>query len=324
MPVVIISSGMKEDIVDLASKLAILAGYKVLRLSKPYSAGKLRNMLKRAVSAGCLPEGQKPEHCPVMSAPDYESAFTGGLFVPYFQPQICLHTEQVSGVEVLARLQRVDGRTIGPSAFVHHIESDAYGVEFALYMLEKALPVVRFLERTYRWRGKLSINIPQAALENRSFARELTDRLVLFDFPPSRLICELTERRSALALRQALGNTGNLLMRGIEFSIDDFGTGHSSIERLTSGVFNELKVDRSFVRDLVGSPIGSEITRAIVRACSDHEIRTVAEGVENPAMLAAVIDAGFTHVQGYAICPPVPGGKLIAWMDRKNKATRKL
>lgn len=117
-------------------------------------------------------------------------------------------------------------------------------------------------------------------------------------------------------LPRTLSNLTRLSLRKCGLSIDDFGTGHSSLAQLRDLPFGELKIDRSFVHDGASDPVRRTIVSASARMAQELQMMCVAEGVETPADWAFAREAGCTHAQGWAIARPMPAMSIPAWLER--------
>jgi EAL domain-containing protein (putative c-di-GMP-specific phosphodiesterase class I) len=109
-------------------------------------------------------------------------------------------------------------------------------------------------------------------------------------------------------------------MIGVKLSIDDFGTGHSSLKHLKSFPIDKLKIDRTFVRDVPEDSDDVAITAAVIDLARNMEITSIAEGVERPEQLAFLKARGCDEMQGFAICPALPAAELAAWLARPAEA----
>jgi len=319
-PSLIISSGMELQVLNLVRRVAALMELHCAAvIRKPFTRDQFRQALL-GISSSISSGAQKPR-IQTVSPERLAQAISAGEIEPWFQPQVCLQSGRVVGIEALARWQHPRWGTLSPSFFLEAAESDELAGRFTLFMLEAALKVVSKLAGTVHYDGRLSLNIAALALGQAGFADELTRQLSRHDFPAHRLVCELTEHSAFRAESESLACMARLLMRGVSLSIDDFGTGYSNLGQLKSEAFSELKLDRAFVRDLMASQLSWRMTEGIVVSSREVGLRVVVEGVEDQAMLHAVLALGCTEAQGFYLSPPLPPSQLAVWLKRHRRYT---
>lgn len=244
---------------------------------------------------------QKHEMCAALQARE---------IIPYFQPKYCLKSERVVGVEVLARWQHPEKGLFFPGYFLPMINE--YGLHQALFdcVLEQAMNVQTMLLRM----GHplvFSYNIEAPQLHVEGFAAALLKTLIAGGVPLSKVTLEVTEGQMLDLHMTSISNIFELISRGVTLSLDDFGTGFSSIQRLAQLPFKQIKLDSAFVAGAFDSKSRAIIEFAAKLAHSlDMEI--VAEGVETQEQLTEVKCLGICAVQGNFFYPPLPSASLIA------------
>src|SRR6185503_19181892 len=137
---------------------------------------------------------------------------------------------------------------------------------------------------------------------------------------PEEVVLEITETAASRNQAAALENLNRLRMRGFELSIDDFGTGFSSLAQLVRTPFSELKIDRSFVGSLSTDTAARTLVESIVSLARRLGVRTVAEGIETQEQLEILLDLECDVGQGFLFAKPMPVGDWLAWMQGKRVA----
>ena len=223
-----------------------------------------------------------------------------GEFVPYYEQQIDLETGELVGFEMLARWNSPQFGLVSPDVFISIAEEiDVIG-ELSESLIRQALQDAK------EWDDKLtlSVNISPVQLRDPWFAQKLLRLLVDAGFPPQRFEVEITEsclHENIGAVRTIITSLKN---QGIRISLDDFGTGYSSLSQLRSLPFDRLKIDRSFVGELTGEAMGSDLVEAIISLGRGLSMPVTAEGVETASILAALREMGQIKGQGYLYGKP--------------------
>ena len=218
-----------------------------------------------------------------------------GEFVPHYEKQINLETGAIIGFEMLARWNSPKLGKIGPDTFIPVAENMGLIAELSECLIRQALRDAR------KWdpRLTLSVNISPLQMRDPWFAQKLLKLLVEASFPPARLEIEVTESclHENLALVRSL--ITSLKNQGVKVSLDDFGTGYSSLSQLRSLPFDRIKIDRSFVMNLVGDKDNATIVRSIIALGEGLGLPITAEGIESEEVLAELRTYGKFQGQGY-------------------------
>ncbi|MGH7729042.1 MAG: putative bifunctional diguanylate cyclase/phosphodiesterase, partial [Vulcanimicrobiaceae bacterium] len=228
----------------------------------------------------------------------------GALEVAY-QPIVAARSGRISGFEALVRWED-EGRAIEPNEFVALAESTGLIGRLGSFVLEGV--VQRLAQLAARGRDELSIavNISAHQLQTRNFVAELGALLAQHAIEPARLHIEITE--SAYITGEAgVHNVRALADLGVAISIDDFGTGYSSLGYLKLLPVDALKIDRSFITEILEDPADRAIVGAIVAVARHLGLAVIAEGVESAAQARYLQRAGCTHLQGYHFARPLVG-----------------
>ncbi|MBX2856182.1 MAG: bifunctional diguanylate cyclase/phosphodiesterase [Rhodobacteraceae bacterium] len=269
--------------------------------------------------------GQMVEYYPALDKADerrryvktcLESAIEQELLTLYFQPIVDATSRKVAGFEGLLRLIDPEGGMISPMEFIPIAEETGLIEEIGLWTLQRGVRAATFWPEEHF----LSINLSVKQLQNGDLPREVAHILELNRFPPERLELEVTETifiSDEVKIREKIQALKAL---GVSVSLDDFGSGYSSLGYLSRYSFDKIKIDRS----LVGSrnePDGrdSVLLNAIIAMGKALKVNVVAEGVETAAQLAMVTDGGADQIQGFLFSRPMPEEAIADFIETKEQ-----
>jgi diguanylate cyclase len=235
-----------------------------------------------------------------------------------YQPQARIDTGDIVGVEALARWEHPRFGRIGPDEFIPLAEHVGLMRPLTMLVLDKALAQLR------AWQDQgltlaVAVNLSVRNLLDASLPQDVKALLERHGVEPSRLTLEITESQIMRDPDRAIVILSRLRGLGVELSIDDFGTGHSSLAYLKELPVDEVKIDRAFIGQVTESTIDSTIVRSIVDVARDRGLRVVAEGIEDQATWDVLRELGCDIAQGYHLSRPRPPGELTPWLlDRRN------
>jgi EAL domain-containing protein (putative c-di-GMP-specific phosphodiesterase class I)/DNA-binding NarL/FixJ family response regulator len=311
----ILVSGEDERVLHMAEKLVQAHQVNVLgHLSKPFTlAGLSALMEKSMVSVRRRARAASKSYAPEQ----LEAAITGGELVNYYQPKVAVATGIVVGVETLARWRHPQDGLVFPDQFIGLAEEHGLIDALTRAVTRNALAQVRtWLEIGLHLR--VAINISMDNLSSIAFAEFIADEALAAGIPPQDIILEVTESRLMLDERAPLEILTRLRMKRYRLSIDDFGTGHSSLKLLHDISFDELKIDRSFVHEAWRDPTTRAIYDASLALGKQLGMVVVAEGVEDAEDWSLVKRTGCDLAQGYFIARPMPAAELPGWVESWN------
>lgn len=234
-------------------------------------------------------------------------------FEPYFQPKVEFSTGVIKGVEALARWRHPKKGVVPPSAFIKPLEDSGLIDSLTMTMLEMAAVCCR----TWRRSGldaTVAVNLSLNSLAEVKFANSVTELILAQDLDPIHMVLELTESAVATHLGTALENLSRLRMKGFGLSIDDYGTGYSSMQQLSRIAFTELKIDQSFVRNASKQESSRVILESSLEMARRLNIVAVAEGVETQSEWDLLRALGCNLGQGYFIAAPMETGEFFGWV----------
>jgi diguanylate cyclase (GGDEF)-like protein len=242
---------------------------------------------------------------------DLRTAVRRGDIVPYYQPLVRLKEGSVSGYEILARWPRADGGFTAPDQFIPLAEEAGVIGELTLHLLRSAC-----LE-TLDWRGApmLSLNISPVQLRDPLLAQRLLQVLTECGFPAARLEIEVTENALVANYEEARTMLISLKNLGVHVALDDFGTGYSSLRHLRELPFDVLKIDRSFIADMMKSSEARAIVKTIIDLAKNLGLDVTAEGVESELLARELRDMGCNLGQGFLFGHAAPGSRAAAPAD---------
>jgi diguanylate cyclase (GGDEF)-like protein len=235
----------------------------------------------------------------------------------HYQPKVDAHTGQVLGVEALARWQHPEHGLVPPDEFIPLAERTGLITPLTHYVLDEALRQCREWQDIGH-RLSVAVNVSARRLLDLAFPDEVADLLARHQVPAELLVVELTESTIMADPVHALDILTRLNTMGVQLSIDDFGTGYSSMAYLKHLPVHELKVDRSFVSQMLHASSDAVIVHSTIDLGRNLGLRVVAEGVENALTLQQLDLLGCHAVQGYHISRPVAPEDLISWLERQT------
>nr|WP_315235872.1 EAL domain-containing protein [uncultured Albidiferax sp.] len=252
------------------------------------------------------PEMQAQVRARTVLESDMRQALAAEQFLLYYQPQIDSAGQQ-TGVEALVRWQHPQRGLVPPAEFIPLAEMSGLILPLGRWIL---LTACRQLVRwstdagTAHWRA--AVNISARQFRQADFVQQVQSALQETGANPQLLELELTESQLVEDIDSVVEKMAALKALGVRFSLDDFGTGYSSLSILKRLPLDKLKIDQSFVRDLLTDPQDASIVRAIVTLGTSLELQVIAEGVETTEQRDALLALGCQHFQGYLFGRPAP------------------
>jgi EAL domain-containing protein (putative c-di-GMP-specific phosphodiesterase class I) len=238
----------------------------------------------------------------------------------HYQPRSTRRTARWSGVESAGALDAsARGPVIPPADFIPIAEETGLIVGIGAWVIDAGLRAASGLARQGLGAVPMSINLSALQLRDGMLTGVLRDAMTAHGVVPSSIEIEITESTLMDAAEQSLTQLRALKSLGVQLSIDDFGTGYSSLNYLNRFPIDKLKIDRSFVHDMLDDPTDLAIVRAIVGLGHTLGLRVVAEGVESVEEAAMLQAAHCDELQGYLIAKPMPAAKLAAWIAQDSR-----
>jgi len=308
----ILVSGEDERVLQMARKLVQAHRLTALgHLSKPVSMARLSDAVALWRQAQEVAQRSEKKR---YGARALRRAITHGELVNYYQPKIEVATGAVAGVETLVRWRHpVDGM-VYPDQFIYVAEDHGLIDALTRGVLSRALAQARqWLDGGLALR--VAVNVSMKNLSSVDFADFVVHEALVRRVPPQDVVLEVTESRLMLDQRAPLEVLSRLRLKRFCLSIDDFGTGNSSLTQLHAISFDELKIDKSFVHNAWRDPTARAIYDASLGLGKRLGMQVVAEGVEDRDDWALLQATQCDLAQGYFIARPMPADDLPAWVD---------
>jgi len=241
------------------------------------------------------------------------SALDQGEFVLHYQPKVNLKTGAVIGAEALIRWQHPERGLLSPADFMPHIENHPICVSLGEWVIDSALTQISAWSATGQ-NLSVSVNIDAYHLQQQNFPARLSTLLSGHpDVQPGSLELEILES-SALQDMAAVTDIMHACREmGVHFALDDFGTGFSSLTYLRRFPADILKIDQSFVRDMLDDPDDLTIVKGVIGLATAFKRQVIAEGVETQAHAEMLLSMGCELAQGYGIARPMPANEFSDW-----------
>ncbi len=250
---------------------------------------------------------------------DLHVALREGEFELYYQPQ-CTLQGQVVGAEVLIRWNHPVRGMVSPAEFIAVAEESELIIGIGLWVLRTACEQLTvWQEQDPGNRLQLSVNVSAHQIQQPEFVGQVLRVLQDTGAPAHLLKLELTESSVLVNVDDTIAKMAALKARGVQFSVDDFGTGHSSLSYLTRLPLHQLKIDQSFVRNIGVQSTDGVIVQTIIGMARNLGLEVIAEGVETQAQKDFLALHGCTLYQGYFFCRPAPLGDFIAYLAQQGQ-----
>lgn len=238
-------------------------------------------------------------------------ALETGQFELHFQPKVCLETGMVKGAEALIRWRQADGKFRSPLEFIPVAEENGQIIPISQWVIHKCCEYLQAWQEYLDEGFVLAINISARHFHRGLLQEDLAMSLGKYSINPSQLELEVTETAIMDDVDLAVQTLHELKKMGIRTAIDDFGTGHSSLSYLRKLPIEILKIDKSFIDEILISHEDRTLVRGIIEMVHALGISVVAEGVENHQMASLLHEMNCDLVQGYHYCPPVPADDFL-------------
>jgi diguanylate cyclase (GGDEF)-like protein/PAS domain S-box-containing protein len=245
-------------------------------------------------------------------------ALTRGEFEVHYQPIVDVRSERICGYEALLRWRHREKGLLPPSEFIGIAEEVGFIVPLGEWVLRKAC------DDAADWPPylRLAVNISPAQC-TAALTQTVMNALAASRLPPDRLELEITESALLQDNDTTLSTLHQLRKLGVRIAMDDFGTGYSSLSYLRSFPFDKIKIDKSFVKDVLVHPESLAIVRAVAGLGVSFGVPTTAEGVETREQFEQIRDAGCTQCQGYYYGHAIPNDEVMRALHQRRQAIRK-
>ena len=235
-----------------------------------------------------------------------------------YQPTVSLADGRVGGIEALLRWRGPDGELRSPMEFIPVAEDCGEIVPIGLWVLDEACRQAAAWDADGLDFTSMAVNVSAVQLRDPHFADRVLDTCARHGWPPQRLVLELTESALMRENEVLLATFARFEAAGIRLAVDDFGTGFSNLLYLHRFPVQQLKIDRSFVSQMLADLQVGVLTQAIINLGHAMGLTVVAEGVETELLLRALRNQGCDKAQGYHLTRPLPPDALVAWIRARG------
>lgn len=259
----------------------------------------------------------EPAHAQLSLIGEMREALVQGEFVVYYQPKLNLKQNKITAAEALIRWRHPLKGMIPPMHFIPFAEQTGFIREITPWVLRQVI------EDAAQWQHAgvpvvASVNLSTRDLLNHSLVAEIPGLLTRSGLPAGQLCLEITESALMNEPELALRHLAALSAHGLKLSIDDYGTGHSSLAYVKTLPVDELKIDRTFITAVNVTPRNAAIVRSTILLCQELGLSVVAEGAETAEELAWLRSNQCDFVQGYGFAKPMPLPEFIPWVQKFN------
>lgn len=323
----IITSGAGQQLLHAAARSAGAHGLNVLGiLPKPFNPKAFRDLINAETTSNADNAfGQQlraENQANTLNVSELEHAINNHEIYLVYQPKVSCISGSLTGFEALARWHHPEKGFISPEKFIPLAEQNGLIDDLTLQVFEKALGFMKQIQnaesslRSYNRGLLLSVNISAASLKNLGLFKKIETLCETNQIKPDQLILELTETAAMDDPVMSLDLLTRLRLRGFRLSIDDFGTGFSSMLALVRMPFSEVKVDKTFVMTSADSRESRLVIKAIIELAHSLNMQVAAEGIEDNMALELLRKMGCDQAQGYFIGRPMLPEAFIEWTKK--------
>ncbi len=313
---IFLMSGVDKSVLSTAVEFGKSLGLNMAGiLLKPFDIEKVKEAIVTSFSA----EQHRNPHCIELTASELGRAIEDNQLIVHYQPQVSFKTRKVVAAEALVRWQHPEHGLLFPASFIPLAETDT---ELMGQLTRSVIEIALRDDRQRREQSvdiNLCINLSAILLNDRMLPEKIEQLLNLHNFDPRRLVLEITESGAMEDPSITMDILTRLRLKNVRLSIDDFGTGFSSLAQLYTMPFNELKVDKSFVMAAAKDHDAAEITRLTVELGCNLGLDVVAEGVEDQTTYDYLRSLGCDYCQGYHISRPISAPAFLSWLKECDR-----
>jgi EAL domain-containing protein (putative c-di-GMP-specific phosphodiesterase class I)/FixJ family two-component response regulator len=312
---IVLMSGVGKRLLDTAEELAEALGMRIVgHLQKPFRIDQVEALLNRSQMPSARRRTSGIRQPQIIPNADLRNAIKRNEFILHYQPQIDMKTEEVVGLEALVRWQRPEKGLTFPDMFIPRIEAMGWIDDLGWLVAKRALSEIEQFADKHGNIPSISINTSVRSLLNLSFPDTLVTLALKFNVPPEKITIEVTESGLLKELSMTLDVLTRLRMKGVNISIDDFGTGYSMMQQLRRIPATELKIDKSFVRNMHDNDADRVIVQKTIEIGHELGMKVVVEGVETAEQMEFLRASGCDVAQGYLFTRPLSISDLQHWL----------
>jgi EAL domain-containing protein (putative c-di-GMP-specific phosphodiesterase class I)/CheY-like chemotaxis protein len=310
---IILASAMESVLLDSVETMTRAYGVKILGvIQKPITPEKLAALIKLHLPAQANPNLTQTDALS-FTIEEIVQGIRNDEFEPFFQPKVELASGRIKGAEALARWRHPQKGIVAPYAFVGPLEDHSLIDKLTWLILSKSV------DFCCEWRTEsgldvsVSVNVSGKSLADVNFADRVTELVKRRNLDCRNIILEVTESAATTDIGHSLETLSRLRMKGFGLSIDDYGTGYSSLQQLARIAFTEIKLDQSFIRSAATQQAARIILESSIDMAKKLGIVTVAEGIETEKDWDLLRELGCDLAQGYLIAKPIESSEFLTW-----------
>ena len=312
---IILMSGVGKRVIDTAERLAKSLGLTIVgQLQKPFRIVQLEALIERVREAE-PGRFSSPKMRILFEDSELRAAIDQSNFVLHNQPQIDVSSGRVVGVEALVRWKHADRGLIFPDDFIARAESLNIIDDLGWIVARQGLRDLHLFADLHGVAPMLSINVSVQSLRDLAFPDRFVTLLQHYGVSPENTILEITESGLMKEMSRTLDVLARLRIKGVQLSIDDFGTGFAVMQQLRNIPSTELKIDKSFIQNAQTSDSDWVMVQKTIEIGHELGMRVVAEGVETDQQLDFIRAFGCDVAQGYLFSRPLPLHDFVNWLD---------
>jgi EAL domain-containing protein (putative c-di-GMP-specific phosphodiesterase class I)/CheY-like chemotaxis protein len=311
---VIVASSLDLSVIRSVETMARSYGVTVIgAIEKPLTQDKLQPLILRHLGRRATPARAPLAQIP---ADEIRAGLAAGQFLPFFQPKVDMRTRALVGAEALMRWRHPERGLVPPGAFIAAMEASGLIEPATEAMLDASIAQCR------RWRDggldvPVSINLSATSLADTGLADRIASLAARHGVDHKAIVIEVTESAAMTDVARSLDTLARLRIKGFGLSIDDYGTGFSSMQQLGRIPFTEMKIDQAFVMNAADQPNLEAMLDTSLALARRLKLKSVAEGVETARDWALLVRLECDVAQGYFIAKPMPGEALPAWHEEQ-------
>jgi EAL domain-containing protein (putative c-di-GMP-specific phosphodiesterase class I)/FixJ family two-component response regulator len=307
---VILASSLDRELLRSIETMTEAYGVELLGvIEKPLTPGKLDPLIGAYLPASAA---ARAGPAAVHGLEEIRDALHDAQFEPFFQPKVDFATRQIVGAEALARWRHPEQGILAPYTFIPQMEESGLVDDLTWLMVSQAAASCNAW-RSAGLQATVSVNLSLKSLGDTRLAERITELVRTQALAPKYMVLEITESAATTDLGKALENLARLRMKGFELSIDDYGTGYSSMQQLTRIAFTELKIDKSFVAGAGSKKSTKALLESSLEIARRFKLRAVAEGVETQDDWNLLRELSCDLAQGYLLAKPMEGEAFLPW-----------
>lgn len=310
----IIVSSREQSLISAVELMAVTEGIDVLgSIRKPVSADALEALIKNFRGQAATKTKASTGQSLALTTQELKQGLERHQFVLHYQPKLLMDNSTLHGLEALVRFRHPERGLLYPGDFIELCEQNGLIDQLSFEVISMALQqLVAWNQQGFT--PKVSVNLSGRSFSNSAFTHDVIKLLSQAAIAPADLIFEVTETVVIDNIGGALAFLSRLRLHGFGLSIDDYGTGYSSVKQLSQIPFTELKMDRSLIDGIASKSHLQVIFESTLSMCNKLGIVLVAEGVEKAKDWDYLRQAGCHVAQGYYISPAMPSHEIVNWV----------